>query len=459
MRLSPVHENSVCAPGNSFEMVLPSNMSKTIPIRSNLSDADAQDNIRHAVSLDLPWFNASAPHNGKAIILAGGPSGAAYMSIIRDAQNDGAVVFAPNGATRMLNDFGVTPDYFVLLDGRPGSTRFIFEGVAKHYLIASQCDSSAFAALKGNLATLWHSNYDGILEHVGDRPCSLVSGGSTVGLQTMSIAFGMGFQNIDLYGFDSSFSGEMGHAYPMPENAGEARFEYRVGEKTFVAAPWMMRQAMEFQIAAKQMADEGCVISVHGFGLLPEIAMRMCNPPTLTEKQKYESMWLFDAYRNVSPGELAVDQFLEAVEVMKDHCVIDFGCGTGRGGQKIHDRTGAEVTLVDFARNALDKNISLRFEIRDMSFPMGLSADVGFCVDVMEHIPTDSVLVVISNIMACVHKAYFQISLTNDNCGALIGHTLHMSVFPAEWWIKQFDGYTVVWSQENKETLSIYVSH
>ena len=459
MMLSPVHGNSAHVPGGAFEMVVPSNMSVTVPIRSNLSDADAQDNIRHSVSLDLPWFNASPPHNGRAIILAGGPSGAAYMSIIRDAQNSGAVVFAPNGATRMLNDYGVTPDYFVMLDGRPGSTRFILDGVAKHYLIASQCDPSAFAALRGKPVTLWHSHYEGVEEHVGNRPCSLVSGGCTVGLQAISIAFGMGFQNIDLYGYDSSFSGGMGHAYPMPENVGEPRFEYRVGDKTFIAAPWMLRQAMEFQIAAKQMADEGCVISVHGFGLLPEIARQMSLPQsTLGEREKYESMWSFEAYRNFSPGEHAVEQFLSVASVTNKTRVIDFGCGTGRGGKKIRALTGADVLLVDFAENALNPDVDLPFEAADLSQTMGVSGDVGFCADVMEHIPTDSVPAVIKNIMACVDEAYFQISLTHDSCGVLIGHTLHLSVFPAEWWLKQFGNYKIKWSTGDETTLAVYVS-
>ncbi|MSR16104.1 MAG: DUF115 domain-containing protein [Gammaproteobacteria bacterium] len=447
------------APGRVLdEQVLPSNIAKTIPVRSNLSDADTLANIRHAVSLDLPWLDESPPHNGRAIIVAGGPSVHAYLNIIKGAQKSGAVVFAPNGAMGMLNDHDVTPDYFVMLDGRPGSVRFINDGFANKYLIASQCDPSVFDDLEFEDVTLWHSNYEGVQEHTGNRPCVLVSGGCTVGLQALSIAFAMGFRSIDLYGFDSSFSGGLGHAYPMPENVGEARFEYSVLGKRFIAAPWMMRQAMEFQIAARQLADEDCTISVHGFGLLPEIARHMSRP-AMTEKAKYELMWGFDAYRNVSPGEHAVEQFLSVVSVTDKTRVIDFGCGTGRGGRKIHAITGADVLLVDFASNALDGDVELPFKALDMSETMGLSGEVGFCADVLEHIPTDSVPAVIKNIMACVREAYFQISLTNDNCGALIGHTLHMSVFPAEWWLSQFGNYKVKWFTGDEQTLAVHVSY
>jgi hypothetical protein len=104
----------------------------------------------------------------------------------------------------------------------------------------------------------------------------LIGGGTTVGLQALSIAYALGHRKIHLFGFDSSYSeaGE-GHAYPQPLNADEERQEFRVGDRAFICAPWMARQAMEFQIASRQLCDGDAELYVHGTGLLPAIAAQM----------------------------------------------------------------------------------------------------------------------------------------------------------------------------------------
>jgi len=104
----------------------------------------------------------------------------------------------------------------------------------------------------------------------------LIGGGTTVGLQAMSIAYALGHRKIHLFGFDSSYSaaGE-GHAYRQPLNDGEEPVEYRVGDKAFMAAPWMARQAVEYQTASRQLCDGGAELYVHGTGLLPAIAAQM----------------------------------------------------------------------------------------------------------------------------------------------------------------------------------------
>jgi hypothetical protein len=70
-----------------------------------------------------------------------------------------------------------------------------------------------------------------------------------------------------------------GHAYPQAANAEDPRESYWVGGKEYIAAPWMARQAMEFQTAAQQLAEEDTIIQVHGHGLLPAIAKAMSEPP------------------------------------------------------------------------------------------------------------------------------------------------------------------------------------
>ena len=274
-------------------MIIPSNLDEMIPIVCNTEDYEVHGNIRSAVTRDLPWLQLADAHDGVAVIVGGGPSMKPLLPMIAGHKAAGHKIFAVNGTTPTLAAGNVTPDYFVLLDARAHNQGFIHPDKATKYLIASQCSTGIFEALEGHDIILWHPAYPEIQDFIGDRECALIGGGTTVGLQAMSIAFCMGYRSIHLYGFDSSYSmaGE-GHAYAQDANSDDDRQDCWIGGKKYVAAPWMARQAMEFQTAAQQLADADTVIQVHGTGLLPAIAKQMsltvltavydlaCSPPT-----------------------------------------------------------------------------------------------------------------------------------------------------------------------------------
>lgn len=442
-------------------MILPSNLDDMIPASCNTGDAEILANMRLASDLPLSWLRmAEDTCSGTAMIVGGGPSVRAFLPTIKARQQAGeGVVVAMNGSLGMLTQAGVTPDFFVLLDARKDNLDFLARGKADHYLIASQCHPECFTLLAGSDVTLWHPNYKGVQDIVGDRECVLIGGGTTVGLQSMSIMFAKGYRSIDLYGFDSSYIDRVGHAYSQPMNVGERTNDYVVNGKTFTAASWMARQAMEFQTTVTQLAEADCVVSVHGFGLLPEIARNMALG-AVTEAQKYATMWGHSAYRGHSPGEDAAAHFVSLCAGHDIRRAIDFGCGTGRGGKAIHALTGWDVCLVDFAPNCLDEDVSLPFVTADLSQPMTVRGDVGYCTDVMEHIPPEQVAQVIENVMSCVGRAFFQISLVPDSMGALIGAPLHLSVFPASWWAQKFAGYGIPhFSHTDTEARFFVVNH
>ena len=89
--------------------------------------------------------------------------------------------------------------------------------------------------------------------------------------------------------------------------------------------------------------------------------------------------------------------------------VIDFGCGSGRGGLMLHALGGLKPIFMDFADNALDQDIkdaSVKdpekwpFVRHDLTqFPMPVKATYGYCVDVLEHIPPEDVGAVLKNIL------------------------------------------------------------
>ena len=118
-----------------------------------------------------------------------------------------------------------------------------------------------------------------------------------------------------------------------------------------------------------------------------------------------------------------------------------------------------DVLLVDFAPNCRDEEAAgLPFVELDLSEPMPLREQFGYCIDVMEHIPPDQVETVIRNIMDSASTVFFQISTVDDRMGAMINRALHLSVCPHAWWRKKFEslGYFVSW-QEMQDICSSFL--
>jgi len=118
-------------------------------------------------------------------------------------------------------------------------------------------------------AILWdHINASNIVEH-----SLFVSAGSTVGLCTMSIAYILGFREMHVYGMDSSYIDDLHHAYSQALNDNENTIQVTVGERVFKTAPWMAEQASQFCSLSSALTDLGVVITIHGEGLLPCMAV------------------------------------------------------------------------------------------------------------------------------------------------------------------------------------------
>jgi SAM-dependent methyltransferase len=134
--------------------------------------------------------------------------------------------------------------------------------------------------------------------------------------------------------------------------------------------------------------------------------------------------------------------------------IIDFGCGTGRGALAMASR-GHDVLLIDFTDNCRDKEtLRLPFIQWDLTEPLPVHAPFGYCTDVMEHIPTDQVHLVIANILAASDRCWFQISTVLDQMGSLIGQRLHLTVRDHDWWRDTLSIFGEVTFEEEHETLS-----
>lgn len=179
----------------------------------------------------------------------------------------------------------------------------------------------------------------------------------------------------------------------------------------------------------------------------------------MNEREKYERIWEEPLYRSGVGGVNYLTEFLDRVDV-ENSVVVDFGCGEGKTFAPLKD-AGAQVILIDIADNCLpDNNFEKAFLRHDLSEPLSLSADYGYCVDMMEHLPTHQVGDVIDNIFTVVNKCYFMISLVPDKCGELIGETLHLTVEPADWWQGAFTsrGKTVDLVSQSTGQIRIFVT-
>ena len=199
----------------------------------------------------------------------------------------------------------------------------------------------------------------------------------------------------------------------------------------------------------------------------PEVTVDKVRP---LEKDLYKMMWDKPEYRQVAPGENIAHEFLKQAKPKQGATVLDLGCGTGRGGLNLAFFGGLDVTMGDFADNCLDKDIvpmletqkhALRFVEADLSQPLPVQAAYGFCTDVMEHIRPHHVDQVIENCLTACQHVFFQISTVDDKAGVLVGHKLHLSVHPYEWWLKKLKDHKCIihWSNKTDNTCLFYVSN
>jgi hypothetical protein len=244
-----------------------------------VEDAVLADQVRHALTLDVPWVEENTEAGG-VVIVGGGPS---IKDSIEELKTRKEPIWAANGAHDFLIENGVVPDCMVLMDGSeimPETVENPRQDV--EYLVASQCCPGVFAALEGYRVKVWHvyAEFANTILAAQERPCFMVGGGGTVGLRAMNLGAAMGYELIHVYGLDSSYGeGELEHAYPSRGDAAAAAdvqhgrvFDVRAGERTFKARRWMVKQALDFQAQVKTMLAAGIKIAVHGDGLIPHMA-------------------------------------------------------------------------------------------------------------------------------------------------------------------------------------------
>jgi uncharacterized Rossmann fold enzyme len=275
-------------------------------------------NVRMSTKRELPWLDTEPAHEGHAVIVGGGPSIKERVKEIKQRVALGQKVFALNGTADWLRKNGILPDYHVIADARAANRDFILSpSFHTEHLIASQCHPCVLDKLFLHKTTLWHANvaeFQPIIEAANkqDKPIHLFGGGSTVGLNAMTLAFGMGYRKIHLYGMDSSYNEEGAHhAYVQAINDDDLVIDVMCADRKFKAAPWMAQQANEFERLAIELMGDGCIITVHSGGLIDALARDMVAVPRMNpaEVRAFEVLKRLDSENPVGAevGVFAAD--------------------------------------------------------------------------------------------------------------------------------------------------------
>ena len=241
-------------------------LNNLFPIKINVREEVFHSNISSAVKRDLSWLKQLDLHDGKVIIVAGGPSINGCELQIKAMVWQGYKVVALNNTAKWLLERDIVPDFHILLDARDSCARFIIRNEKTKYLIASQCCPKVFD--DAGETVLWHPNIEGIADFVGDKETVLIGCGTTVGLQAMAIVYTLGYKVIHLVGYDSSYLNGEGHGYKQIENDGEAIINVVFAGRDFICSPWMLHQVEEFKNVLRQLVDLDCLITIAGDGYL-----------------------------------------------------------------------------------------------------------------------------------------------------------------------------------------------
>jgi hypothetical protein len=415
----------------------------------NTPDEELRGNIRVNTAKDLRWLAAVPEHDKPAIMVGGGPSVADYVPQIRGLHDMGGTTFAMNAASQWLRKNNIPADYQCILDAKE-ETSLLLDPEAQQQIVASQVHPATMDAATDPL--VWHLEIGEMEElfppeKVAQGGYCLLAGGSSVGNSAMAVAYALGYRTFHVFGYDCSHREGHSHAYTQSLNELMPTTTMEWGGKSYLLSMSMRGQLTAFQVMAGELKRNGCEIEMYGDGLLQ--AVYRTKPEDLTEKAKYQAMWNFDDYREFSPGEACVQQFLEVAK--PDGLILDLGCGTGRASV-VMTQAGYKTFLVDFADNCRDQEaLDLPFLEWDLTETLPMHTPYGFCTDVMEHIPPEEVNVVLENIMRTCDRVFFQISTSQDSFGALIGTPLHLSVRGHGAWkdaLEQFG--TVEWEQEGQ---------
>jgi hypothetical protein len=223
----------------------------------NIPKPELQANIRSAMARNCPWFEPQEAHDGVAVIVGGGASLAYELGEIFDL--DG-FIFAVNGVPNYFAQNGICPHVHVMLDAHPDCARFVVPELPMLRYYASQCDPLVLDMAEDSLVC-WHGGGEAMTEIPDMTFRHIVGGGSTIGTRVMMLAYGLGYRKFHVFGMDSSYDGDVGHAYEQGDY--DSFLTVTCGDQAFKTSSQLLGQAVNGQIRLRDYGPRRRIVKSH----------------------------------------------------------------------------------------------------------------------------------------------------------------------------------------------------
>ncbi len=161
------------------------------------------------------------------------------------------------------------------------------------------------------------------------------------------------------------------------------------------------------------------------------------------EDKKYSDLWLND-YKDANWLRLAKESS-KRVKI-PNPSLIDFGFGKGTALDYFEEKgfyiEGVEISLYAInnqrkkGRKVHHTSLDNLYMLKENQF------EIGFCNDVIEHIPERLIVPSLEEITrVCSNYLFISVCPTPSHHLSLEGENLHLTVRPKEWWEKQFEKF------------------
>jgi FkbM family methyltransferase len=367
-----------------------------------------------------------------------------------------------SGAYKFLVDKGIIPTHHLELEPRPHKVKML--GQPHHeteFLIASTIHPNYIDALEGYNVKLWHifATDEEAVRVLPKGEWSL-SGGSSVGLRTMTMARFLGFTNLHIFGMDGNVkSMEETHSTKHP-NAPDKLAEVEYEGKIYLTTPSMLHVAKETFHELDQMADVKATF--YGEGLVQDMAKNY--KPNLRKG----TLIAFNSPELISKEYVELNHKLH-----QDNPT--YGMGGSKYAKTVIDLTKSLITptnqfvkVLDYGcgKGMLAKSLPFSIEQYDPAIPeystIPAPADIVVCTDVLEHIEEDKLMYVLQDLKRVTKQiGYFVISTRKAVKTYSNGKNAHLIVQGKDWWEKKlkkfFDIGTII-DKEKECELHIVVA-
>jgi uncharacterized Rossmann fold enzyme len=227
--------------------------------------------------------------NGRtAIIACYGPSlTETWPQIATETRfTDNADVFSVSGAHDFLVRRHIVPDFHIECDPRAHKAANLNNPQqGTKYYIASCCHPALIDKLKDCDISLWHlcngqASFRIMEEIETEKDQFLVTGGGSVGLRSISLAYALGYRKFSIYGMDCSFASADWQWAGPHKGKKQQTIEVRCGDKSFITSPVLVTYSRHF-FDTMQRAT-GATFTLYGDGLLQE----MCKLSMAKQKEQ-----------------------------------------------------------------------------------------------------------------------------------------------------------------------------